>query len=121
MLDNPEASDNERNHAAWIEVVEKLACSTKLHEVTWNNSRLLQEDILSQIRMAKEQEGGGIVVLGSPRFDQFPLKEGLVDFLRLTVSPLVVGGGLRLLEEPQASLKLLDAEVMKSGVLGLTY
>lgn len=121
MLDNPEASDHERNHAAWIEAVEKLVCSTQLDEVTWNNSRLLKENILSQIRAAKDQEGGDIVVLGSPRLAQFLLKEGLVDRLRLTVSPVVVGGGLRFLEEPQNSLELLEAEVMKSGVLGLTY
>ncbi|MEI5579592.1 hypothetical protein WB472_48560, partial [Streptomyces brasiliscabiei] len=39
MLDTVEASDHERNHAAWIEAVEKVVCSKTLDGVNWNNSR----------------------------------------------------------------------------------
>ncbi|MBL6538497.1 hypothetical protein JNG37_07080 [Streptococcus suis] len=30
MLDNPEASEHESRHAAWIQEVEKLVCSNRL-------------------------------------------------------------------------------------------
>lgn len=40
MLDNPEASEHERNHAAWVYAVEKLVYSTSLSEGTWNNASL---------------------------------------------------------------------------------
>lgn len=121
MLDNSEASKHERQHAVWIEAVEKLVCSTTLDEVSWNNSHLLKEDLVGQIKTLKEKEGGDIVVLGSPRLAQVLLKEGLVDRLRLTVSPVVVGGGLHLFDDVTASLNLLDSQTFSTGVLGLTY
>ncbi|WP_366533927.1 hypothetical protein [Streptococcus suis] len=40
MLDNPEASEHERNHAAWVYAVEKLVYSKSLSEGTWNNASL---------------------------------------------------------------------------------
>lgn len=121
MLDNSEASKHERQHEAWIEAVEKLVCSTTLDEVSWNNSHLLKEDLVGQIKTLKEKEGGDIVVLGSPRLAQFLLKEGLVDRLRLTVSPVVVGAGLRLFDDVTASLNLVKSQTFSTGVLGLTY
>lgn len=48
MLDNLDASDYERNHAAWIEKVEKLVCSTSLEKAGWNNTTLLKGDIVGQ-------------------------------------------------------------------------
>ncbi len=48
MLDNPDASDHERNHATWIEKVEKLVCWTSLEKVGWNNTTLLKGDIVGQ-------------------------------------------------------------------------
>lgn len=121
MLDHPEASKHERQHAVWIEAVEKLVCSTTLDEVSWNNSHLLKGDLVGQIKTLKEKEGGDIVVLGSPRLAQVLLKEGLVDRLRLTVSPVVVGAGLRLFDDVTASLNLVKSQTFSTGVLGLTY
>lgn len=121
MLDNSEASKHERQHAAWIEAVEKVVCSTTLDEVSWNNSHLLKEDLVGQIKTLKEKNGGDIVVLGSPRLAQVLLKEGLVDRLRLTVSPVVVGAGLRLFDGVTDSLNLVKSQTFSTGVLGLTY
>lgn len=121
MLDNPGASDHERQHAAWIEAVEKLVCSTTLDKVGWNNTRLVNEDLFEQVKALKAVEGGDIVVLGSPRLAQVLLKAGLVDRLRLTVSPVVVGAGLRLLDDVSVALSLVDSQTFSTGVLGLTY
>lgn len=121
MLDNVEASDHERNHAAWIEAVEKVVCSRTLDEVNWNNSRLVKENLVSQIQTLKEQDGEDIVVLGRPRLAQYLLKEKLVDQLKLTVSPVLVGSGLHLFDGIDANLELLKCETMTTGVLGLRY
>ncbi|HEP1819430.1 TPA: dihydrofolate reductase family protein [Streptococcus suis] len=49
------------------------------------------------------------------------LKEGLVDQLCLTVSPVIVGTGLNLFNGISGTFKLLESVQMQSGVLGLTY
>lgn len=121
MLDNLEASEHERNHAAWVDSVEKLVCSTSLSEVTWNNASLIKGNLIQRLQIEKSKDGGDILVLGSPRLAQFLLKVGLVDQLCLTVSPVIVGAGLNLFNGISGTLKLLESVQMQSGVLGLTY
>ncbi|HEL2057803.1 TPA: dihydrofolate reductase family protein [Streptococcus suis] len=121
MLDNPEASEHVRRHATWIQEVEKLVCSNRLSEVTWKNASLLQGDCLEEIRWVKEAEGGDIVVLESPRLAQTLLQAGLVDRLRLPISPVVVGGGFALFDQVAGRIELIEAETMSTGALGLTY
>lgn len=121
MLDNLEASEHERNHAAWVDSVEKLVCSTSLSEVTWNNASLIKGNLIQRLHIEKLKDGGDILVLGSPRLAQFLLKKGLVDQLCLTVSPVIVGAGFNLFNGISSTLKLLESIQMQSGVLGLTY
>lgn len=121
LLDNADASEHERNHAKWIDAVDKFVCSESLESATWNNSHLLKGDLISQIKALKNQEGQDILALGSPRLAKWLLQEKLVDQLKLTLSPVIVGGGLSLLEGVSSQLKLIESETMSHGVLGLTY
>ncbi|HEL9598235.1 TPA: dihydrofolate reductase family protein [Streptococcus suis] len=121
MLGNLEASEHERNHAAWVASVDKLVCSTSLSEVTWNNASLIKDNLIQCLHNEMAKDGGAILVLGSPRLAQFLLKEGVVDQLCLTVSPVIVGAGLNLFNGISGTLKLLESVQMQSGVLGLTY
>ncbi|HFI0213963.1 TPA: dihydrofolate reductase family protein [Streptococcus suis] len=121
MLDNPEAREHERNHAAWVHAVEKLVCSTSLSEVTWNNASLMTENLTEGLQAEKAKDGGDILVLGSPRLAKALLKEGLVDQLKVTVSPVILGDGLNLFDGIASGLELLESKQMESGVLGLTY
>lgn len=121
MLGKLETSDHERKHAAWVDFVEKLVCSTSLSEVTWNNASLIKDNLIQRLHIEKSKDSGDILVLGSPRLAQFLLKEGLVDQLYLTVSPVIVGAGFNLFNGISGTLKLLESVQIQSGVLGLTY
>ncbi|HFI0327308.1 TPA: dihydrofolate reductase family protein [Streptococcus suis] len=121
MLDNPEASEHERNHAAWVNSVEKLVCSTRLSEVTWSNTSLITENLMERLQAEKSKDEGDILVLGSPRLAKALLKECLVDQVKVTVSPVIVGEGLNLFDGIASGLELLESKQMQSGVLGLTY
>ena len=121
MLEHPEASDHERNHAAWVNSVEKLVCSTSLSEVTWNNASLITEKLTERLQVEKAKDGGDILIIGSPRLAKVLLKEGLVDQLKVTVSPIILGEGLNLFDGFSSCLELLDSKQMESGVLDLTY
>ncbi|HEP1843227.1 TPA: dihydrofolate reductase family protein [Streptococcus suis] len=112
MLGNLEASEHERKHAAWVNAVEKLVCSTSLLEVTCNNASLIKGNLIQHLHIEKSKDGGDILVLGSPRLAQFLLKEGLVDQLCLTVSPVIVGAGFNLFNGISGTLKLLESVQM---------
>lgn len=117
------ASEHERNHAQWIEQVEKVVFSTTLESVDWNNTRLVNEGVESAITDLKQQSGGDIVVIGSPRFAHRLMQLNVVDTFKITVSPVLVGQGLRLFEHiaDQTNLTLRHSQTFESGALGLWY
>lgn len=117
------ASEHERNHALWIEQVEKVVFSTTLESVDWNNTRLVNDGVEAAIADLKQQPGGDIVVIGSPRFAHHLMQLNVVDTFKITVSPVLVGQGLRLFEHivDQTNLTLSHSQTFESGALGLWY
>ncbi|WP_219414353.1 dihydrofolate reductase family protein [Pseudonocardia nigra] len=70
----------------------------------------------------KQQSGGDIGVHGSIRLAQSLLRAGLVDELRLVISPAIAGRGRRLFEDGTLRrLELLDVERSATGILLLSY
>lgn len=123
ILDNPDSSEHERNHAAWIEAIPKVVVSTTLASVDWNNTSIISDDLVTAINTLKAQPGKDIVIFGSPSLTQTLAQLGLVDEYQLTVSPVLLGQGMQFfasLAEKQ-SLQLLSNRVFASGALGLHY
>ncbi len=93
-------------------------------DATWNNSKVIGEDVAGQVAGLKEQLQGDILVAGSANLVRTLAKHDLVDEYRLMVFPVVLGSGRRLFEEgtPHAVLKLVDSTTIgPDGVLILTY
>lgn len=82
---------------------------------------MITENLTERLQAEKAKDGGDILVLGSPRLAKALLKEGLVDQVKVTVSPVIVGEGLNLFDGIASGLELLESKQMQSGVLGLTY
>ncbi|EFR43786.1 dihydrofolate reductase family protein [Streptococcus pseudoporcinus] len=120
-LTDPAATDYERRHAKWITDVEKVVASSTLESVDWNNSTLIKNNLTKSIEELKIRDGQDILVLGSPRLARFLLAEKIVDKVTLTLSPTLVGNGLRLFENISSDLKLISSETFTSGALGLEY
>ncbi len=118
--DNPESTEHERKHAAWIEGVEKVVVSNSLEEVIWNNAHLLRN--AEDVAKLKEQPGNDIMIFGSPVLGHSLMKLGLIDEYRLNVNPTVLGAGVPLFEGgvPQR-LELRDSKPFASGVIALHY
>ncbi|MEV7045597.1 dihydrofolate reductase family protein [Amycolatopsis sp. NPDC051061] len=94
----------------------KLIASRTLDDVSaWQNSSLLQGDLVDEVR----RHEGELIVIGSVGIAQTLAGHGLVDEYRLLVFPSVVGVGRRLFEAP-ADLALVSATQVGSAVLG-TY
>ena len=89
--------------------------------IGWNARRLDGDDAAEAVRALKAAPGGDLLVWGSARLAQTLLAAGLVDELRLLVYPVVLGTGRRLFGDETATLDLVDARPMGSGVTALVY
>ena len=107
-----------------LNATKKYVLSNSLTSAEWENSEILNGDAASKLAELKAQDGGDIVMTGSPTTARWLLREGLLDELRLFVHPIVVGGGMARLfpaDEPQAPLELLSSETFDTGVLYVVY
>ncbi|MCB9456898.1 MAG: dihydrofolate reductase [Anaerolineaceae bacterium] len=115
----PESKDE---GAAYFNSVRKYVVSTTLDKAGWNNSMLIKDNVVAEITRLKQQDGKDIVVHGSATLVQTLIQHDLVDRYRLLVYPVVLGKGRRLFgEETTATLKLVEARPLSSGVAALIY
>jgi dihydrofolate reductase len=101
----------------------KVVVSTTLETVEWQNSTLIEGDVVEQLSLLKRQPGKDISITGSATLVRSLLRDGLLDELRLLVHPIVVGSGRRLFEDGggRVPLKLVNSRTFSTGVLYLTY
>lgn len=97
----------------------KHVVSTTLERADWNNSSIIADDVVGQIRALREQEN--VLVWGSPTLVKTLMDEGLVDEYVLLVSPIVLGHGKKLLPEDgtQRTLRITEPRLLEGGMLVL--
>ena len=102
----------------------KYVVSSTLEQPEWNNSTVVKaDDLVEAVSKLKQDADGDVVVHGSAQLAQALIEHDLVDELRLTVFPAILGTGKRLLGDPgeKKTLRLVDSKVVGDGVLILTY
>lgn len=101
----------------------KVVVSTTLDRAEWQNSTLIQDNIVEEIVKLKQEPGKNINMSGSGTLVGWLLRQGLLDELHLLVMPIVVGRGKRLFEGvgDQVPLQLTGGRTLDNGVLHLTY
>ena len=103
--------------------VTKHVASTKLKELEWENSRLIEDDVPDGIGALKEADGPELQVHGSANLIQTLLEHGLVDEFRLLIFPVVLGTGFRVFGEysDKKTMRLVDSKTVGDGVEILVY
>jgi len=102
----------------------KYVASRTLEEpLPWPNSTLLRGDASATVAALKEQSPRDLVVLGSGLLLQALMPRGLVDELRLSIHPLILGSGRRLFHDggPYVPFVLVESKTTTTGVLIATY
>ncbi len=118
---DPATDPRTRELGQWLESVDKAVVSTTLTEATWENSRIFT-DLTTAVTTLRSEPGRDILVLNSATVIQSLLADDLVDDLRLTVVPVILGGGLRLLPQGVSSAwSVVSSNAMSHGAIAVHY
>lgn len=100
-----------------------VASRTLRAPLAWNNSVLLEGDVVEAVASLKAQPDNDLAILGSGELVQSLLAAGLIDEFILLIHPLVLGRGIRLFPDggPPGNLRLVDALPTTTGVVIATY
>lgn len=108
---------------AELNKAKKYVVSTGTPDLSWENSELINGDIVAKIKALKNEDGPILQVHGSSNLLQTLLKEDLLDELWLKIFPVTLGGGKRLFGEgtQPAAFELLESRTSPSGVIVADY
>ncbi len=100
-----------------------VASRTRTGSLEWQNSTVLEGDLVAAVAALKQEDGGDLYTIGSTELVQALLEHDLVDGFRLVIDPVLLGGGKRVFRDDRAlrSLRLLDAQVASTGAILATY
>jgi dihydrofolate reductase len=109
--------------AAYFNNVKKYVASTTLTDPAWNNTEVLQGDLIEAVTRLKAADGKDILMYGYGVVTHALVKAGLVDEVRFWIHPVFEGGPTvsAPLSDVRTTLTLVDTRVMKSGVIIASY
>lgn len=101
----------------------KYVVSNTLTNPAWNNSHIINGNVVEELNKLKQGDGKNLLVYGSGKLVQWLMQNDLVDQYSLLIYPIVLGVGQRLFAEgsPQSPLKLLNAQTFSNGVTAMVY
>jgi dihydrofolate reductase len=101
----------------------KVVFSRTLDQASWNNTRLVKGDLVSEVRKMKNEPGPGMAILGSGSIVAQLAPAGLIDEYQMMVDPVALGKGRTMfdgIKEPLA-LKLTKTRTFNNGKIFLRY
>jgi dihydrofolate reductase len=100
----------------------KYVVSKTLKNPTWRNTTIIRDNVIESVRALKAEPGKNILMDGSSQLLHACLAADLVDQLHLTVYPLTVGSGKRVIPGGlHSTFELTSATPYPTGVVGLHY
>jgi dihydrofolate reductase len=123
ILNNPDASENSKAHARWVDQATKIVFSRTMKKADWNNTIVINDNITEEINQLKQQPGKDLVIFGSPGLAHSFMELDLIDEYQLTLNPVLLGTGIQVYQniKNKTNLTLVKATTLKSGVVGLHY
>jgi len=119
---DPNSPKEMRKIADEMNEMTKIVFSRTLKEVTWENSKLINGNLIEEVQKLKKGKGADMVIFGSGTIVQQLANEGLIDEYLLAVSPVVLGTGKLLFKDVKKhGLELLETRNFDSGNVLLRY
>jgi len=120
--EDPRATRGELKFADKFNAIPKIVFSKTLDKASWNNTRLVKENMVEEVVKLKQQPGKNISIGGISTAQEF-MKRDLIDEYWLAIHPVIVGQGRRLFDglNERINLRLVDTKIFMSGVVVLHY
>lgn len=119
----PDASAHDKQHSSWYNHVNKYVLSKTLTSVEAPNATIIKDNVVTELKKLKEQDGKNIQIFGSPGLVRSLTAEGLIDEYWIFMFPVIIGNGIPLFKdiEQQINLTLISSKILKSGAVALHY
>jgi dihydrofolate reductase len=108
-----------------INAMPKYVVSTTLSDPEWNNTKVIDGDVVAEVTRLKQAPGESIVQYGFGAVSRLLLEHGLLDELRLWIHPLILGAGtpgdLLFGPAPAVGFELTDVTSLSNGIVILSY
>jgi dihydrofolate reductase len=101
----------------------KVVFSRTMDQPTWNNTKLVKENIVDEVRKMKSEPGDNMVIMGSGSIVSQLTEARLIDEYQCVVHPLVLGNGRTMFDgiKEKLPLKRSVSRTFKNGNVLLTY
>jgi dihydrofolate reductase len=109
--------------ARYMNELPKVVFSKKLKTATWNNTRVVNANIVEEVQTLKQQPGKNIALFASSNLAKTFVANDLIDEFHFLINPVVLGSGHSFLNGLQSKrkLKLVSSRVFNSGNVLLCY
>jgi dihydrofolate reductase len=101
----------------------KVVFSRTLEKASWNNTKLVKNDMAREIRKMKKGSGEDMVILGSGSIVSQLAQERLIDEYQIVVNPVALGSGRTMFDgiKENLSLRLKSTRSFGNGNVLLCY
>jgi dihydrofolate reductase len=115
--------DREGDFADKFNTMPKFLVSSTITEPDWNNTTVLEGDVVEAVRKLREEFDGIIQVPGSRQLVQDLVENDLVDQINLMIFPVVLGTGKRVFGEynDKKTMRLVKSKTVGEGIVVLVY
>lgn len=119
----PEAYESSPLVAEGMNKSEKIVFSRTMKSADWNNTRIISDNIVKEIRKMKKMQGKDMAILGSGSIAALLAEHGLIDRYQIMLDPVAIGSGTPIFNgiSKPLHLKLIRSKTFKSGVILLDY
>lgn len=93
----------------------KVVFSRTLKDASWQNTRLVNGDMVAEVRRMKKESGPDMVILGSGSVVSQLADAGLIDELQIVVNPIVLGRGRTLFQTVTRRIPMKRTSVRSFG------
>jgi len=119
----PMAAEQMPDVAERMNNLPKIVFSRTMNEALWQNTKLVKDDPVGEMRKMKNEEGDGMVIFGSGMIVSQLSQAGLVDEYQFIVDPVVLGKGRTMFDgvKEKFTLKLKSSRTFVNGNVLLCY
>ena len=103
--------------------IPKYVVTSRPLEAQWNNTTVIQGNVVEEIARLKQQPGKDILIEGSAALVQSLAQADLIDEYKLLVHPAIAGNGKRFFKDGMglSKLRLVESKPLSLGVVALSY